>query len=151
MLKESLTRSEWEEYLEYLSYVNGEVTDMETSRRIDLIATKQTLSHKAFGKIDVFDLGDRLLYPAYDVGCKLHLAHPSALGSKCTDKESWWIRVKRCVLKNGVTSYQVLRKNFIPAEDVRRLARSSNDPQARDICDWILSLESIQEDDENEK
>ena len=119
MLKERLLQAEWDEYLEYLSYVNGEVTDMETGRRIDLIATKHTLHHKVFGKIDVYDLGDRLLYPAYDVGCRLHLPHPSAMGSECTDKESWWIRVQRCLLKNGIPSFQVLRKNFIPAEDVR--------------------------------
>ena len=142
VLKEKLTREEWDEYLEYLRYVNGEVSDMETGRRIDLIGAKHTLYHKAYGRMDVYDLGDRLLYPAYDVGRSLNLAHPSAMGSGCSSRESWRIRVKRCTLKNGMPSYQVLRKNFIAAEDVRRLAKSSGDPWAAEICEWILSLES---------
>ena len=124
---------------------------METSKRIDLVGTKQTLRHKFFGMVDVYDLGDRLLYPAYDVGCRLHLTYPSAMGSECTSKESWWIRVKRCELRNGTLSYQVLRKNFIPAEDVRWLAQSSKDPQAMAICEWILSLEPKKEDEKIEK
>ena len=145
MLRERVSREEWDEYLEYLSYVNGEAADMETGRRIDLIGAKQTLRHRVYGWMDVYDLGDRLLYPAYDVGCKLGLAHPSAMGSDCITRESWWIRVKRCTLKDGTPSYQVLRKNFIAAEDVRRLAKSSKDPRAAEICEWILSLEAGKE------
>lgn len=151
MLKEKLSRAEWDEYLEYLKYANGEISDMEISRRIDLIGTKQTLRHKNYGIIDVYDFGDRLLYPAYDVGCRLHLRHPSAMGSKCRQRESWQIRVKRCELQNGTPSYQVLRKNFIPAEDVRWLAQASKNPQATEICEWILSLEPKKEDETIEK
>ena len=61
MLKEKLPRAEWNEYLEYLSYINGEVTDMETARRIDLIGTARTLHHASYGKMTVYDLGHRLL------------------------------------------------------------------------------------------
>lgn len=151
MLKEKLPRAEWNEYLEYLSYINGEVTDMETARRIDLIGTARTLHHASYGKMTVYDLGHRLLYPAYDVGYKLRLANPSPMGCACPNRESWWIRVQRCVLRDGTPSYQILRKNFIPAEDVRRLARSSKDPRAAEICEWILSLEAKKEDEKDEK
>ncbi len=138
---ERLTRAEWEEYLDYLSYVKGEVSDMETGRRIDLISTARTISHADYGKMTVYDLGDRLLYPAYDVGCRLNLPNPSPMGCACRNRESWWIRVQRRILRDGTPSYQVLRKNFIPAEDVRKLARSSENPHATEICGWILSLE----------
>lgn len=151
MLRENLSRAEWDEYLDYLSYVNGEASDMETGRRIDLIGAVRSLSHAEFGKISVYDLGDRLLYPAYDAGYRLRLANPSPMGCACPNRESWWIKVQRCILKDGTPSYQVLRKNFIPAEDVRWLAESSRHPRAADICEWILSHEPRQEDEESAK
>lgn len=118
---------------------------MEIGRRIDLVSTVRTIRHATFGALTVYDLGNRLLYPAYDVGCRLHLLNPSPMGCACRKREIWLIQVKRCVLRDGSQSYQVLRKNFIPAEDVRWLAESSKDPQAAEICKWILTLESREE------
>ncbi len=87
-------------------------------------------------------MGDRLLFPAYDVALVLGLPNPSVTGSQCPHKELWHIEVPRCTLPNGKKSHQVICKNFIPAEDVLKLASRSGSANRDKITEWVASLET---------
>lgn len=145
-LQRVLSKDEWQEYLNYLRSVNGEEGPSDEERRIDLQGTAHTLVHPKVGTVTVYEVEGRMLYPAYDCAKLLGRQNPSVLGSQCRHKERWQVKMQRCFLADGTPSYQIMDKNFIPAEDVRKLARSSPRPEATEVCDWILSLENTKKE-----
>ena len=136
---------EWQEYQAYLESVQGEAGESDASRRIDLMGKVEQRSDPRYGRIDVYEVDGRLLYPASDCAKLLKLNNPRPMASACPHKELWQIKALRGKLADGTPSYQIACKNFIPAQDVERLARSSGDPEANVIRDWILAREDKKE------
>lgn len=144
-MQELLSMEEWDEYIEYLKSAKGEHSAIESGRRIDMVGTAHTLHNAVYGDITAYKIDGRILYPACDCAKIMGFANPSGIGSLCKQKELWHVRTQRCQMKNGQPSHQIVCKNFIPAEDVKKLARNSKHAQACAICEWILSMENGEE------
>lgn len=140
-LKKALSRDEWAEYERYAAEEGSEI-EIVNERRIDLTGIPKTLRHERYGELTAYEIGGRFLYPAYDCAKRLGISDPSAAGSMCPHKESWHVRVVRRILEDGRPSYQISNKNFIPAEDVNRLAARGNRVDRDEVVKWILSPES---------
>lgn len=138
LIRELLSRCEWDEYAKKRQERMGNIAS--EIPRIDLTGTKHELEHIQYGRMTAYELNGRLLYPACEVCKCLKLSDPSQRGSMCKGKESWNIEVQL----RGWHNPKVVRRNYIPAEDVKMLAECSHDDAANDICSWILSGENIE-------
>lgn len=145
VLEAELSREEWMEYQRHAETPADGGLKTDNKRRIDLEGIPRTLRHERYGEMKAYEVERRMLYPAYDCAKRLGIHDPSAAGSMCDHKENWHVRVVRRLLKDGHPSYQISKKNFIPTEDVRRLATKSKRADKDDIVKWILSPEGDME------
>ncbi len=138
VLRQKLDRSEWQEYIQHLEAKRCAESQAKTPQRIDQIGKSHMLEHYEYGQLTIYEVRRRLLYPACEVCKCLRLTYPSQRASLCKHKEAWYVQTQS---KSGVEA-KAIRRNYIPAEDVKALARCSKAPEVKAICRWILSNET---------
>ena len=105
--------------------------------------------HALYGSITGFEVQGRRLYPAVEAARLFSHPYPNLAGSQCPGKELWNVEmtVSRTDRKKPFTT--IVEKNFIPEEDVRRMAQRSKRQDAEAILSWILGEDG--KEDANEK
>ena len=105
--------------------------------------------HALYGSITGFEVQGRRLYPAVEAARLFSHPYPNLAGSQCPGKELWNVEmtVSRTDRKKPFTI--TVEKNFIPEEDVRRMAQHSKRQDAEAILSWILGEDG--KEDANEK
>ena len=104
--------------------------------------------HALYGSITGFEVQGRRLYPAVEAARLFGYSFPNVAGSQCARKELWTVEmtVSRADREKPFTT--IVEKNFIPEEDVRRMAQRSKRPDADMILAWILGEERESDADE---
>ena len=74
--------------------------------------------------------------------------YPNLAGSQCPGKELWNVEMTVSRADRKKTFTTIVEKNFIPEEDVRRMAGHSKRPDAEAIMAWILGEERESDADE---
>lgn len=138
VLRQKLDNGEWQEYMQHLEAKRFAENQSKTPQRIDQIGKAHMLENCEYGQLITYEVRGRFLYPACEVCKCLRLTYPSQRASLCKHKEAWYVQAQS---KSSVEA-KAIRRNYIPAEDVKALARCSRDPEAEAICRWILSNET---------
>lgn len=138
VLQQKLDHGEWQEYMQFLTAERCAGNPVNSPQRIDMIGRAYVLAHCEYGQLAIYEVRGRFLYPACEVCKCLRLTYPSQRASQCKHKEAWYVQMQS---KSGVET-KAIRRNYIPAEDVKALAGCSKDPEAGAICKWILSNET---------
>lgn len=136
VLWQKLSQHEWREYMEYVEQSKIITSTQSAADRIDQVGKPVQLLHSTYGSLVVYNVNGRLLYPACDVCKCLKFTYPSQKASTCPNKELWLVQ------ENVLANRKAIRRNYIPAEDVKSLAICSKDSEAEAICRWILSNET---------
>ncbi|MBQ6256823.1 MAG: hypothetical protein IJJ60_09580 [Clostridia bacterium] len=74
--------------------------------------------------------------------------YPKTTGSHSPHKELWRVEITRVGKVSEQQFTITVEKNFIPEEDVRRMAQRSKRPDADVILAWILGDERESDTDE---
>ncbi|MBR4539377.1 MAG: hypothetical protein IKO52_11100 [Clostridia bacterium] len=104
--------------------------------------------HALYGSITGFEVQGRRLYPAVEAARLFGYSFPNVAGSQCGRKELWNVEMTVSRADREKTFTTIVEKNFIPEEDVRRMAQRSKHPDADVILAWILGEERESDADE---
>lgn len=123
-----------DEQIEHRNHCSEHETD--GNDRLDLHGRKEVYRSEVFGELEVYVLGDRILYPLQDVARLIGWKHPEQMSNHCKVKEKWKVR----------THQQIVTRNYIDQVQLKQILQSCRSKNKQTLMEWLC-----QGDKEDEK
>lgn len=138
-MKDKMSAKEWKQYQTWKKYPN-KANDNKQLLIINQEGKSVDRIHPTYGVMKAFEVNGCELFPATETAKVFGYRNPKTTASQSPHKELWRVE-KAKKRKTGEQSITFIERNYIPEEDVRRMARLSKRSDAEAILSWIMGEE----------